>query len=317
MLISTKVPNNKPDDPHILPSSNPCHFKIGNKTLQLQRYDAPGNFIGCVHLWDQVDYYLDSAQLHAALDTNKTIFKPHPSGGIDIQQSTTTASVRAWVVMGDIKLATLDYYPGPQGWEAVLHRCDVFQKSAHNNYITARFLNTDSPEVVQLIGQAKHDFILDDIELAMCAEEACKNLNLVAQIEWRDRYTNLELKNYKKLGDHPLGFFTLYIHEADYKVLFDDDYPTNVLENLRTVRQAVREVRATQRQLNNRGDKVTGTPSPDFTRALDWSTITYLNLDKLTNISNFPRSKAVSQKTVMYGHSATEVRGVLCVDNNE
>ncbi|CUA69531.1 hypothetical protein RSOLAG22IIIB_08538 [Rhizoctonia solani] len=209
--------------------------------------------------------------------------------------------------------------------EGVAYGCDKFSKLKGNHYIAARFLDVrvvykfvGSPRIevfppsapiaselpstgcLHLIGRAHPGLILDDTELEACVQQVSKSsdLRLPVAVYWMNRM-GPDPVDHRKLGVHPLGLFTLFIHNSDYDELFDSDYDSSILDDLVIVNDAVRAVRATNAQLTRR-------KTSDQTQASDWSTITYLNIAKLTKSTGVPRP--ISQKTVMYGHSASEGR---------
>ncbi|CCO34620.1 hypothetical protein BN14_08724 [Rhizoctonia solani AG-1 IB] len=175
----------------------------------------------------------------------------------------------------------------------------------------ARFLNNIQCRGLKLIGQAACGFHLTDEQLGECVKDVCYDgSNLDVSVDWIGRgIIFLPNNDYEELGTHPLGFFKLFINKTDSALLFHNDYDDLVLKNPRTVRAAVRKVRATRAQLQNKVDSVTGRVPYDLTKAHEWSTITNLTIEKLNKVVG--KKRPASQQAVMYGHSATEVADIF------
>ncbi|CUA73143.1 hypothetical protein RSOLAG22IIIB_10581 [Rhizoctonia solani] len=276
----------------VVPNPRSCYFKIAGKPdLRLQRRD----------------YYLDSTGLRRALQEKTTIamnFSNFSNVPVRISGPAPADSV-----------LTPTYF-GCSNWQDIVIYCDEFEKGSHNSYIMSRFLHIPG-KTMYLIGQAHPNFCVTDKELREHASTVYGNAGEVplAAIEWTDRRGPFSSDYLEVLGYHPLGFFTLYTHKNDIHYLFKRDYDSAVLGNRYMVINAMDKVRPTPNQLKRRADRATGIIPPDQTQASNWSTITIMTKDKLENIKGIPRG--TSQKTVMYGHSASEVAKVFGWDREE
>ncbi|CAE6446059.1 unnamed protein product [Rhizoctonia solani] len=323
-----ETPDQGTDAPHILPSSSSCYFDrglLGN--YRFQRYDSPGTFTGCLRRLDpdsngQRVHYIDSGQLRSALRrSSHCTFRTLAHGGC--VAIPFVPEIRAWTVEArtiefdmktpkDFKCIFRGVIQTCGTWEEVARDCEPFKKPAHDNYIVSRFLNPSSCEIL-IAGLVHEDFALSDQALVKCVSDACTGLKHKIYFEWLNRKDGTSGLpghiSWVELGTHPLGFFSLFVPEAVHDRLYFTDYDNSILHDETTVRKAIKAIRATQRQLNNRRDPATNVLPSDHTQELDWSTVTTLNLNKLSKIVGTKRP--FSQKTVMYGHSASEVAKIF------
>ncbi|CAE6452492.1 unnamed protein product [Rhizoctonia solani] len=295
----------------VVPMSSSCTLKLGKNPVRLQLYEAAGVFTACVRIGTS-NRYIYSAQLRSALAGGHCVFVQHDAyGGQEIYYP----GIPVWEEKGQ-RIVSSKMFPRElnekfDNWRDVANACQKFVKSAHGDYILSRFLDVNIGRNIELFATVNEDLGVTREMLQQCLSHTSLSTELrTINVKYKSKQEKKGLGNdYMRLGKHPLGLYSLFIRICDWNELFPKNYDSLTDED--TVRKAIQHVSATSIQLKNRLQDASAanpriTSVTDQTQVSPWSTITALSVQKLNKAGGAKRS--ISQKTVMYGHSASEVK---------